>query len=1600
MMLLKKLYYIVFTLLIHAVGLAQDVRIIEQQPERLRLQVITDTPVIHKLVKNDSIRSQINSAEPLFQQHNGYMLPYKPIILNMNNPRATVRLLSVQEHRIPMPPPLRYSEMPVGVDSARVSESDRQLFKPQLHDELVTVDYLGHFKQNQLLRAAVYPYRYDERSHELIVYSNIVFDVSVTPADAGQQPIPAKEIEFLENLAVISTVSSQKSRRSPLTKNAVDQPERWKIIVNKDGIYRITGHDLAEAGVSLLAIDFKKLRLTSNGRDVSIYADGWRDGQFDVDDYFEFWGTANKQTFQDDAPDLYQDPHSENHIYWLSWESRGLWMVEESGEISDTRPGQTIRPYSYLETVHVEENNYYDHLSSVELDTLRDHWFYDRGIIAGKKVDYRFNLWHPDTQSPLSATARAMLSGSTTIVGSAHNVSIYLNNSFIASHEWYMQDIADLQSEEDSFISGAELHHGENILSVVNNVNPQQVDNVLLNWFQVSYPRLYRAQDDFIKFKIPPNQDVGNYLFRIDGFVDPDIHVYKLHQSKIVGGLVEEVTDFQDYTSLQMSFQNDVFYPETEFVAVSTNAKLKPLKIEQDEPSLYRSNQVAANYIIITHAKFFSAPAFDQLIQLRQSQGYQVLKVNVQDIYDEFSHGHVSSYAIRDFIKWAYEQWPEPRLQHVFLVGDGCYTQTSATGDTLDYIPVHMRQTMSYGSAASDFWYSLISGNDEIPDINIGRLPIQSVEELDIMISKIVNYETSAPGGDWPNRFLIIGGNGATFRSQGIALSKIIPPQFETRLLFSLKDKSLDNDPYFGSTSDLLDYIDLGCSFITFHGHGGGAIWADNNLLRLEDVSRFYTQGKLPFILSMTCYTGAFEDPNREQSLADALLFTEGDGAIAMLGASGVGWEWNDYFLQTEIVKQFKSNTGSTLGDMITAGKIAYLAHYKTSQAISQVNQYHLLGDPATRIRLPERQVTLHVDNPILLKGESVNASTVLGFQQGFGSFSVEDSVKKTVSQNPVTFSNGTASATLEIDENFAGESGLVRFYGSDDFGNNRSHGSIAISLKGAVFDSAYVSPTPDDSLYFFTHIRSRSPLQHVWCLTLNDSLTLSPVGNDWYKTTRAVKVAWTGFQFSYYFYALDENGNVHASPLYKHYINFDVDVAIDQQDIVFTGRDLVYLEATIHNTNSNDVTRMPVCYEYKNQDESWQIIGHDTVDIDAFASIKSSYHYAPAPGPLTLRITLDPDSTMREKNRDNNVLVKTLSPSIFQCTSTGFLLNGHKTTSLRFDDRMSLELPIGALAANSAILIDTLEEVKIIQQPAYTYIAGTPAYNVQLLAPTADLDKAATFILSINADSISNDSTVTASHLFRFSRQTKKWIKCDTQKEPDKLYAELPDIGPVALLNAVDLTPPQVSIAIDGQPYVPGKWASREPRIGIRLQDANGVDISTDHLEIIMNGKTVDETELALPDSIIDGNQILISYNPQLLPGDQLLSVRAADCNRNYSERFEFMFRVANQFDIHMLGNYPNPFEQETRFIYIFTSPVDDMSLKLFTASGRLIRQFDSSSVFDDPNPLSADYHEIYWDGTDAEGFEVANGVYFYRLAARSDNTTKTVTGKIAKIQ
>jgi len=1582
-----------------------EFQIVNKSPQYLRIRLHADTPTIDKIEMRDTTFSAIRYNDwPVASMNGEYQLPYKPVLLHLSTDKASVRILSSTESRIAIPPPLPFYDKLIGPDSL-LSESNpipsstlnTNISSPE---EIVHLRYLGQYEGNYLWNAEVHPYFYDKNSGELVIHTDLLVEIRTLNTSQSSTPIPQSEINFIKNIGATSTVKTKaRQPAQPSLGKRIQNDSKWKILVIEDGFYHITGNDLRNAGISLLDIDFRTLKLTANGRDVPIFVSGWEDGQFNENDFFEFWGETFKQTFQQKAPDMYQDPFSATNIYWLSWGGpKGQWMGIEQGQIIKSEMQHYIRPYSFYETVHVEKNSYYDRLSSLPIDSLRDFWFFDGGISPGRKHDYPFELHHPDQQVPLQVHARVMMSGRTKVDSIEHDVSVYLNDSYLFSGNWKMQNYKDLQTTNKSQVVAADLIDGINVLTVINNAHSNDYDIVMLNWFDITYPRLYRAEKNFIKFTIPPGYNRGQFIFKIDGFTDKNIQVYKIGQSKIVGGTIEETADLNNFTSLQISFQDQVSSRKTEYVALAPSAKKKPFKILQSNASNLHSQENVADYIIISHPRFYDDPTLDKLVELRQSQGHKVLKINVQDIYNEFSFGHESPYAIKNFLKYAQSHWQSPKLQYVLFVGDGCYRRNTAAKDTLDLIPVFMRQTIKFGAAASDLWYALLDGDDEIPDVHIGRLPVRDQNDLEILLRKIIDYETNPESGNWKNRILLIGGNGGVFRDQALALTQSLPPKVDTKWLFTLKDTKSDNDPFFGGTADLLDYFSQGCAVMTFHGHGGGAIWADNGLLRLDDATRIYNQGKYPFILSMTCFTGAFESPS-QNSLSDALLFSEDSGTMAMLGASGVGWIQNGYYLQREILKYMCQHPDATLGEIVDAGKILYYSNYNYPQVISEINQYHLLGDPATKLVLPNQAVKIHLSNALSHAGNKAGFECQFPFTKGRTTVKILDSNRVVLSEKEFAIDDGKISATVMIPKNISTLSGYLQLYGESELGIDRVHGATAFSLSAVSFDSVKVMLADEDSLYLWTKISYDLPLKNIWCNFAGDSLALTGVKNQWFKTEKGVKKSWAGLDIPFIFYVQLENGSVQKSKTYRYYLQKGIDLALKPKSLTLGGERNVQLAVVINNLGDREADGVPVLFEQFDSTANHGIeIGRDTVSVAAYSTCSATVPFSDMPGQKQIQITIDPDNLLNDSDRSNNRMQNKVNINAFNfIPGQGIVINKQKVDTLHFDAHLALTLPSDAMPDLAVLKIQTMNQVSIFEQPDFKWIENTPFYQLSFAVNENRLQNPLSIFVT-TPDSVAAGNEMPG--LFRFNAGTRKWSKLAGSRENGTWQANLNELGKIAIMQSHDAEPPTFELAVNSQPYIEGKYIGTHPKISIVLQDYNGIDISGENLFLSLDGKNLTPSELGLPDSLQNGNHIMLEINPEFTPGEHILSLKARDCSGNALEAEAMTFKVSKHLDIRMLGNYPNPFKKETTFAYLLMRPCDKLSIRIYTASGRLIRELDPRMAGDDPNPFSADYHEMLWDGTDKDGWEVANGVYFYQMKANSDGESKTVIGKIAKLK
>lgn len=86
---------------------------------------------------------------------------------------------------------------------------------------------------------------------------------------------------------------------------------------------------------------------------------------------------------------------------------------------------------------------------------------------------------------------------------------------------------------------------------------------------------------------------------------------------------------------------------------------------------------------------------------------------------------------------------------------------------------------------------------------------------------------------------------------------------------------------------------------------------------------------------------------------------------------------------------------------------------------------------------------------------------------------------------------------------------------------------------------------------------------------------------------------------------------------------------------------------------------------------------------------------------------------------------------------------------------------------------------------------------------------------------------------------------------------------------------------------------------------------------------------------------------------------------------------------------NYPNPFDHATTFIYQLTQEADEVSISIYTTSGRRVRVLEDVSAREE-------YNEAMWDGRDGDGTALANGVCPYKIRAVAGDEQTQALGRL----
>jgi hypothetical protein len=226
--------------------------------------------------------------------------------------------------------------------------------------------------------------------------------------------------------------------------------------------------------------------------------------------------------------------------------------------------------------------------------------------------------------------------------------------------------------------------------------------------------------------------------------------------------------------------------------------------------------------------------------------------------------------------------------------------------------------------------------------------------------------------------------------------------------------------------------------------------------------------------------------------------------------------------------------------------------------------------------------------------------------------------------------------------------------------------------------------------------------------------------------------------------------------------------------------------------------------------------------------------------------------------------------------------------------------------------------------------------------------------------------------------------------------------LGGIDSTAAEDTQGPQITVFLEDRNFRSGDMVTDSPLLLVDLYDESGINTSGGgighRLEAWLNEvQDIDLTDYysGKVDSYQEGT---IQYQLAELPrGPHHLRLRAWDVYNNSStEEVFFSVESSEKLAIENVYNYPNPFRDETYFTFQHNQTIPiDVEVRVYTVSGRLIAKVDGYGISDR-------FVRIYWSGLDDDGDRIANGVYLYKVIARTIDGTYTseALGRMAVIR
>ena len=566
-----------------------------------------------------------------------------------------------------------------------------------------------------------------------------------------------------------------------------------------------------------------------------------------------------------------------------------------------------------------------------------------------------------------------------------------------------------------------------------------------LDYFEIYYERNMSATGDYLSFFSKDTSSVIEY--QLSGFSSSNIKVFNVTDYANVKVITNPILLSGGDFNYQAS---EVSGKVSHYIAIGNDNFKTPENPVSESNSDLHGISTGAKFIIITYKDFI--PAANRLKTYRENQSkikMSTIVVDVQQIFNEFSGGLLDVSAIRDFIKYAYDNW-QIKPEYVLFFGKGTYDYKNVEGYNNNFVPVYETQeslNQIYSYTTDDFYVN-VSGNDSFIDLASGRITVQTSDEANSVVDKIIDYESNSVNGTWKNLITLVADDGYTGAdhhpdpaqhtqpSEQLA-NTIIPASIDLKKIYMAAYPEVYTSLGFRFptvNTAIVDAINNGTLILNFIGHGSPSQWAQEDVFDQQTSLPLLHNSKYFFLTAATCDFGYF-DKTDATSTSEDLLFMKNSGCIGTFSATRAVFANQNVALIYKFFNSLLNVPRDSLNLMIPLGQ----ALFATKQVYNGVNdqKYHLIGDPTVRLELPEYNADIDSVNGTNISGNSNNVQV------------------KALSDTKI---NGTILKTNNTPWNdFSGE-GILTVYDSQSIVPLQQLGNYPMTVQGGVIFRGRVS--------------------------------------------------------------------------------------------------------------------------------------------------------------------------------------------------------------------------------------------------------------------------------------------------------------------------------------------------------------------------------------------------------------------------------------------------------------------------------------------------------------------------------------------------------------